>query len=333
MATSHPSFNEQIISLLLSNWQLKSLGAVAELGIADLLADGPVSIDELANKTNTDSSALFRILRALESVGIFTQVSPRVFANSTSSEFLRKDVPESQHHVILAHSCRGYTFNDAWEGISDVVKTGKPGLDLKYGFDLWELCRRKPEVGVNFNESVRTFGDSSMASVAGAFDWTQFPVIADIGGGTGKQLMTILDKAPNSRGILFDQSHLSKEVMSHDRMEFVPGNFFQKVPSGADLYILRWIIHDWPWPQKKQILKCMREAMKRGARVILVEALIPDGPEFSLSKWLDLEVMAAVGGDELTQAEYQTLFDECGFRLEQVISTPTPLNLLVASLQ
>ena len=333
MTTAPPSFPEQVVALLLSYWQSKALGAVAEMGVADLLADGPLAIDELARRTNSNPSALFRTLRALESIGIFTQVSSRVFANSAASELMRRDVPGSQRQVLLAHFCHGYTFNEAWEGISDVIKTGKSSFDLKYGFDLWEHCRRKPEVGVNFNETVRTFGDSSMESVANAYDWTQFPVIADIGGGTGKQLMTILDKAPNSSGILFDQPHLSKEVMTHARMEFVPGNFFQKIPSGADLYMLRWIIHDWPWAQKKQILQCIREAMKPGARLILVETLIPDGPEFSLSKWLDLEVMAAVNGDELTEAEYRTLFEECGFRLNQVISTPTPLNLLVASLQ
>jgi len=328
MITSFRSFHEQVVSLLLNYWQCNSLGVILELGIADHLAHGPVSVADLAQKTDTQTGALFRMLRAMESIGIFVQVSPGVFSNSASSELLRKDTPDSQYHLLVSHFCRGYAFNEAWEGISDVVKAGRSSFELKYGFDLWEHCRRKPEVGVNFNETIRTYGELSMEAIAKAFDWTEFPVIADIGGGTGKQLTTILEQAPKSRGILFDQPHLSRDVITHDRMEFVGGDFFQKIPSEADLYILRWIIHDWPGPKKKKILNCVRDAMKPGARLILIESLIPDGPEFSLSKWLDLEVMAAVNGDELTEGQYRSLLKECGLRLDRVISTLHPTILI-----
>src|SRR5262249_53726241 len=167
-------------------------------------------------------------------------------------------------------------------------------------------------------------------AVTAALDWSQFPVIADIGGGIGTQLASILDAAPSSKGILFDQPHVTANSVSHPRMKAVGGDFFASVPTDADAYVMRWILHDWSDAKAVTILQSLRRSSKPTARLILVEFVVPEEAGFDFSKWADLHMMVLVGGRERTETEYRSLLTASGFDLCEVVATATPVKLLVA---
>jgi hypothetical protein len=322
--------NEQIFSIVLGFWQARALAVATELGLSDLLAEGPLHVDELASRTKTNASALFRLLRALESRGIFTQASPRVFVNTATSESLRKGVSGSQWASVLHSLSKGNGPFEAWDELAYAVRTGEPSLDKIYGHDFWELLRRNPQANEAMNEAMRSMSGAMTPAVTAAYKWSQFPVIADIGGGIGTQLVSILDASPSSKGILFDKPHLRKESLSHDRMETISGDFFESVPAGVDAYLLRFILHDWADAEAAAILGSLHRGMKPNARLIVVENVIPEGPSFHFGKWTDLQMLVCIGGRERTEQEYRALLNAAGFDLQEVIATDSPLSLLVA---
>jgi len=322
--------NEQIFSIVLGFWQARALAVATELGLPDLLAEGPLHVDELASRTKTNASALFRLLRALESIGIFTQASPRVFVNTATSESLRKGVSGSQWASVLHSLSKGNGPFEAWGELEYAVRTGEPSLDKIYGHDFWELLRRNPQANAAMNEAMRSMSGAMTVAVTAAYKWSQFPVIADIGGGIGTQLASILDASPSSKGILFDQPRVGAESISHNRMEFIGGDFLESVPTGADAYLLRWILHDWADMEAAAILGSLRRAMKPTARLIVIELVIPEGPALHFGKWTDLQMLVALRGRERTETEYRALLTAAGFDLQEVVATASPLSLLVA---
>jgi len=270
------------------------------------------------------------LLRALESIGIFTQTSPRVFGNTPTSKCLRKDVRGSQWPLVLQNLSKGNGPFEAWDELAYAVRTGEPSLDKIYGHDYWEFLRRNPQANAAMNEAMRSMSRVMTPAVTAAYKWSQFPVIADIGGGIGTQLVSILDASPSSKGILFDQPRVGAESISHNRMEVISGNFFESVPTGADAYLLRFILHDWADAEAALILGSLRRAMKSTARLMVIESAIPEGPSFHFGKWTDLQMLVAVKGRERTETEYRALLTGAGFDLQEVVATASPLSLLVA---
>jgi hypothetical protein len=322
--------HEQILSIVLGFWQARALAVATELGLPDLLAEGPLHVDELASRTKTNASALFRLLRALESTGIFTQTSPRVFVNTLTSECLRKDVPGSQWPLVLQNLSKGNGPFEAWEKLEYAVRTGGPSVEKVYGYDFWELLRRNPQASAATNGAMRSASVAMTPAVTAAYEWSRFPVIADIGGGIGTQLVSILDASPASKGILFDKPYLRAESISHDRIEVIGGDFFESVPTGADAYLLRFVLHDWADAEAALILGSLRRATNPTARLIVVESVIPEGPAFNFGKWSDLQMLVCVGGRERTEMEYRALLTAARFDLQEVVATASPLSLLVA---
>lgn len=324
-----PAPHEQILAMTVAFWQSRALAVAAELEIADLLNEGPLSVDVLAVRTGTHAPTLFRLLRALESVGIFTQVSPKIFANTPTSECLRKKTPYSLWAFVRAELSAGGGMYEAWGGLEDSIRTGEKAFDQIYGYDFWEFCRRNPDTGKIFNEAMSGVRNSTSPAVTKAYDWSQFPVIADIGGGLGAQLGNILDAFPACRGILFDQPQVMEQAVRHERIERIGGDFFDHVPEGADVYLLNGVVHDWTDEQAVSILGKVREAMKPDARVAIIEDVIPETPQFSFGKWLDLLMLAVPGGRERTEAEFREIFSAAGFELTEVVPTPAPLSILL----
>jgi hypothetical protein len=196
MQNTKPALQEQIFSIVLGFWKARALAVATELGLPDLLAEGPLHIDELASRTKTNPSALFRLLRALESTGIFIQTSSRVFGNTPTSECVRKDVPGSQWPLVLQNLSRGNGPFEAWDQLEYSVRTEMPSIDRIYGHDYWELLRRNPRANAINNASMRSASVAMTPAVTTAYEWSQYPVIADIGGGIGTQLVSILDASP-----------------------------------------------------------------------------------------------------------------------------------------
>jgi hypothetical protein len=320
---------DQIVSLVAGFWQSRALAVAAELELADLLAEGSLSLDILAEKTKTDSLSLFRLMRALESIGIFMQVSPRVFANTSISVLLRKDVPGSQWawvRTVLSDDLGQYA---GWKGLMGSVQTGKMTFAEILGCDYWQYLQNKPDKWAIFNEAMRSVSAAVTPAVTASYDWSRFRVIADIGGGIGTQLVDILDANPACQGILFDLPEVVATAIPHNRVERIGGDFFKSVPGGADAYILRWVIHDWAEPEAVAILKNVRQAVKQEARLVLLETVLPETAEFTFGKWVDLLMLTILGGRERTATEYSELYGKAGFELEQIVTTPSPLSSII----
>jgi hypothetical protein len=318
-----------ILEIIRGFWQSRALAIAAELELADLLADGSLGIDVLAERSKTHAASLFRLMRALESIGVFTQIEPRVFSNTPASTLLRRNVPGSQWAFVRTILSTGFGQYDSWAEILHSIQTGRTGLEKLYGCGPWEFFTTRPEIWSIFNDAMRAASSAISPAVAGAYDWSRFPVIADIGGGIGSQLVAILDAHSSVQGILFDAEPVVAQAVPHDRMKRVGGDFFKNVPAGADAYTMRWIIHDWPDQQSVAILSKIRSAVKPESRLVLIEEIIPETPELSWAKWLDLHMLVVAGGRERTAAEYKDLYARSGFDLEQIIPTPAGSSLIV----
>ena len=322
---------EQILGIVNNHWQSCCVGAVAELELADLLADGPLHVDVLAERTNTHGPSLYRMLRALESTGIFTQTSPGVFGNTPTSDCLRRNLAGSNWAWIRFTLCSGAPVFEGWRGLMLSLRNGRPGFDQVTGENTWEHLQSNPQTNTIFNEAMRDLGASISPAVAAAFDWSRYPVIADIGGGIGSQLASLIEAHPSCRGILFDLPAVVAEAPEDDRVERVGGDFFREVPVQADAYVMRWILHDWSDEESIALLNNVRKVVKPDARLMVVESVIPETPEFDMGKWMDLNMMVMATGQERTAAEFLQLLDKAGFALEEIVPTASPLSIVVAS--
>jgi hypothetical protein len=327
-STTAPTPQERALGAFLGIIQGRCVVAAAELGVADALSDGPLPLDELARRTNANPDALFRMLRALESIGFFEQVLPRVFGNTPASDGLRKDAPGSQW-AFKQIFAPGWVY---WDGLTEMMRTlrtGKTAMADIWGHDTWEFYRRNPEQWPVFNEAMRSLNAPATPAITAAYDWGRFPVIADVAGGIGSQLVDILDAHPGSRGVLFDLPAVVSTAAAHDRIERVGGDFFTEIPVKADAYVLRNIIHDWNDEDALRILRTLRAATRPDARIMLVEWVISDAGDFQFGKWTDLIMMTAVGGRERTRAGFERLFKQSAFALEEIAPTQAPYSIVV----
>ena len=288
------------------------VGAAAQLEIADLLADGPLHVDILAERTKTHAPNLSRMLRALESTGIFAQTSPRVFGNTPASECLRRNLAGSNWAWIRFTLCAGAPVFEGWRGLMPSLQNGRPGFDQVTGQGAWEHLQSNPQTQTIFNQAMRDLSASISPAVAASFDWSQFAAVADIGGGIGAQLSSILDAHPSCRAILFDQPAVVAEAPD-SRIERVGGDFFKDVPVQANAYVMRWVLHDWSDEESVVLLKNVRSVTVPEARLIVVESVIPETREFDLGKWMDVNMMMMATGRERTAAEFRDLFERAGF--------------------
>jgi len=324
---------EQILGIVNNHWQSCCVGAAAQLELADLLADGPLHVDRLAEHTKTHGPSLYRMLRALESTGIFTQVSPRVFGNTPASECLRRNVAGSNWAWIRFTLCSGAPVFEGWRGLMLALKNGRTGFEQVTGQNAWQHMQSNPDTYTLFNEAMRDLSASIGPAVAASFDWGRFRVICDIGGGIGSQLTSILDAHPSCRGILFDQPAVVAEAPDHGRIERIGGDFFKEVPVQADAYLMRWILHDWSDEESVALLANVRKVAEPNARLMVVESVIPETPEFDMGKWMDLNMMVMATGRERTAAEFRDLLAQAGFALEQLVPTRSPLSIVVGKTQ
>ena len=319
---------EQILGIVNNHWQSCCVGAAAQLELADLLADGPLHVNVLAERTQTHGPSLYRMLRALESTGIFTQTSPRVFGNTPASECLRRNLPGSNWAWIRFTLCSGAPVFEGWRGVMLSLKNGRPGFDQVAGQNAWTHFQENPQTYTIFNQAMRDLSAAISPAVAGSFDWGRFPVIVDVGGGIGAQLSCILDAHPSCRGVLFDRPAVVAEA-TDSRIERVGGDFFKEVPVRADAYLMRWILHDWSDDECVALLNNVRKVASPQARLMVVDSLIPETPEFDMGKWMDLNMMVMTSGRERTASEFRAVFDRAGFALEQIVPTPSPLSIVV----
>ena len=314
---------------LAAYWQHLTVRAAAEMALADHLKDGPLSLEELAAKAQAHPSAVYRVMRALSNAGIFEETSPRTFALNPISQLLRSDTPNSFRSMVLAEF--EIERVPAWHALPHAIRTGEIAYDHVAGKDIWQYYRENPEAGERFADWMTECTRVSNQAIFEAFDFSPYPTVVDIGGGQGHFLEGLLERYPDSQGILLDQPAVVAQAPELPRLRRVGGNFFESVPPGGDLYTIKWVIHDWEESKAIAILRNIRRAMKPGSRLLLIEALLKENPGPDFAKWLDINMLVMTGGEERTEKEYCALLNEAGFKLERVVPTAGIGTLLLAS--
>jgi hypothetical protein len=290
----------------------KAFGIAADLGVADKLAAGSRPVGELAEETGADSDTLHRILRALASDGVFAEDEPGVFRNTEASELLRSD--RADRWPEFAHLFGEVCF--AAVGSLNPRRTDV-AFTRAYGTDFWSWLAEHPAERSNFDKAMES-GRSELADRLAELEWRQDETVVDVGGGTGTLLRELLTRRPQLRGIVFDLPETDRDQATFDdRIAFVPGSFFDRVPEG-DVYILAKILHDWDDETASAILRVVRAAASEGARLLVLDSVVPPGNEPAGVKWLDLLMLVLQRGRERTESDWRGLLEGADFRVEQI---------------
>jgi hypothetical protein len=326
----------QIMQFASGAFVAQAVHTAAELRVADHLAGGPKTAAELAAVTETDERSLYRLLRALSSLGVFKETGDKTFANTPVSETLLSDSPTSQRDMVLM-------IGDPEHGrvISDMlysVRTGKPAWEHVHGVPVFEyMFGPNKAFGDLFNKAMTSFSHASIAGVLLNYDFSGIGTLADIAGGHGHLLGAIMQQYPSMKGVLFEIAPVLEGAPAMlasygvaDRVDLVEGDFTAEIPVVADAYIMKHIIHDWYDDKCEKILGCIRSSMPDDARVLIVDAVIPPGNDPHPGKILDLEMLISPGGVERTEAEFDTLLTNSGFKMTRVIPTPSPVSIVEA---
>ena len=311
----------------------QGIHAVAVLGIADLLVDGPKSSDALAEATGSHPHTLRRVLRTLVAAGVFAEDRVGRFRLTALGEPLRSDAADSVRAASIFLSGESEL-----EGLLvDCVRSGKTAIEITSGTTNWiEYYRQEPARAAKFNAAMTALSNAHYAGVVDAYDFRPIGKLVDVGGGHGRLLSAILAAYPSMYGVLFDLPHAfegGQRTMAESglspRCEVVSGDFFRSMPVGANAYILSRVIHDWADDKAVEILKVVRHAMPVKGRLLLFETMIRARNRLSYALLSDLNMIIRTGGCERTEAEYRALYKAAGFKLTRTIQTPSPTGMTI----
>ena len=330
MTSVEPPPHVQMMKFILGKWISKPIHVAAKLGIADILSDGPKSIEELAIITNTHETSLYRVMRALSCMGIFAETRDRRFELTPLAECLKSGAlrPVS----LMMHS----TWHDKiWDHLLESVKTGEKAFDKIHGMPAFEWFEENPQAAQIYNEANAIKAITSHRAIIEAYDFTGIDSLTDIGGGNGALMSEILKSNLSLRGIVADRPSVvasAKEFIRGQGLEArckaVTCDIFDEIPSGSDAYVMSHILHDWDDDEALTILRNCYRAVKPGDRLLVVETIIPPGNEFSIAKLLDLEVFVMGGGRERTEDEFRKLFETAGFALSRIVPTAESISII-----
>jgi O-methyltransferase domain len=333
--SSHNPPDAALVQLVFGKCISMAISVVAKLRVADLLADGPKTLADLAIRTKTHAPSLYRILRTLAAVGVFAEQVDGRFALTPISEYLRTGVKGSLRGMA---DFLGSDWNwRAWGHLLETVQTGRTAFDSVFGEPVFDYLGKHPDESAVFNEGMTGFSSNIAPAVAEAYNFAAFNTVIEVGGGHGVLLNTILQAYEGVNGIVFDSPHV---VVGADdaigkagltgRCRVVGGDFFQSVPAGGDAYLMKHIIHDWPDDRATTILRNCRKGVNPGGRLLLVELVIAPGNAADLGKVVDLEMLAIASGRERTEVEYRQLLAGAGWRLTRVLPTNSPTQIVEA---
>ncbi len=326
-----------VMMRLLSGFRVTQLLALAaNLGIADLLADGPQTAEELARATATQPDALYRALRALAGVGVFAELDGRRFTLTPLAELLQTTHSDSLRAQVLFQSAEQYR---AWADLRHSVTTGAPAFDHVYGAPHFDYLTMHPASSEAFNQAMRVVSRQVAAAVVEAYDFTQADRVVDVGGGQGTLLAAMLRANPALHGALFDLPHVvagAEPVLRAagvaDRCEIVGGDFFTMAPPEGDLITLHHILHDWDDERSVMILRACAQALRPQAKILVIEAVITPGANAMPTLFLDINMMVMNGGRERTAAEFERLFTAAGLRLTRIIPLRAEASIIEGAL-
>ncbi len=327
-------YSHQLVTMLAGGWISQAVTVVARLGIADVLTEGPHTIEAIAEKTGTHTQSLYRVMRALASVDVFIERDDRHFELTPKAAFLRTDHPQSLRAYALMMG-NEWIWN-SWAALETSVKTGEPAFEHVYGSPLFEYYKKNPEAGRSSSEGLRSRGQQEDEAVLRSYDFSFAKSVVDVGGGKAGLLKHIIATYPTMRGTLFDIPHVVDFAKSarHDgisaRLEFIAGDFFTAVPSGRDLYVMKKVLHDWDDEQCIAILRNCRAAMPDHGRILIIDQVVPMGNGPSYAKLLDLLMLVLSGGRERTEQEHAGMLTAAGLRLARVIPLMSSLCIVEA---
>lgn len=325
----------RLLSILTGSWIAQACFAIAELGVPDLLADGPLTADELAARSGADRTALRRILNALASAGLLRQSAPGSFALIATTEPLRSDSHSSVRSNALMYGNEVYR---SFAEIMHTVRTGRPAFDQVYGMPFYAYLDEHPEIDWTFSAAQASLPVPAALSEC---DLSGAGTLADIGGGNGRLVGQVLTRYPTMRAILLERPEVIRQAADHlaglgllDRTELVAGDFFHVVPGGADVYVLSRCLHNWGDDNVIAILGAIRRAMAPGSRLIVLEEFLQDGPAMpggaadkpgagsGPGKLVDLLMLVMLEGHDRSEDDYRELLAKAGFEILAVRPAP-----------
>jgi DNA-binding Lrp family transcriptional regulator len=295
---------ERVWSLLRGALGTRALALVSELGVSDALANGPRPVADIAREVGADAETLHRLLRALAADGVFAEEAPGVFRNTDASELLGRGTGWND----FAH-----LFGSVWyRAVGELDATGEPSFPREFATDFWSWLAARPDERASFDRAMAQGKEGRLERLA-SVEWRDGETVVDVGGGNGSLLVELLRLHPGLRGIVFDLPETVRdEEALGEQIEFVAGSFFERVPEG-DVYLLSTILHDWDDERATAILHTIRAAARADARLLILDAVVPEGNEPSGAKWLDLLMLTLLGGRERNEAQWRSLLDAGGF--------------------
>jgi hypothetical protein len=334
-AKERPGPQQHVLGLITGYWLSQCVRVAAKLGVADVLARGPKTPEALAEQLGANAPALRRVLRALASAGVFAEDARGRFRLTPAAKTLQTGAPGSLRDFARM-MVDDYNW-DAWAGLDHAVVRGALPFDQVHGEPIFEYLAKHPDDEALFAASMASISGTENDAVARAYPFGKLRTLVDVGGAHGHLLATILRRHKKLRGILYDQPQVVAAAGASGflsapelagRHELVGGSFFDRVPAGADAYLMKYILHDWDDEKCLRILGNCRDAMAEGGRVLVVEHVIPKGNGAYWGKLLDVNMLALTGGQERTREEFRELFARAGLKLARVWPTAGALRVL-----
>jgi SAM-dependent methyltransferase len=323
---------DQMMQFITAKWISQPIQVAARLGIADLLAEGPMSVEDLAVKTKTHAPTLYRLMRALAGKDIFEEQEGRVFGMTPMAQCLQTGAMRALALAFLSD-----WHEKAWGSLLHSVQTGETAFDHAFGQPAFDWLEKHPEDAALFNQFQAEKTARFIPAVVGAYDFSGINRLADLGGGTGALLLEILKANPHLTGCVAELPQVAAQAREaiqasglDDRCQTIECDFLQAAPEGFDAFIMCHTLHDWEDEPCAKILDNCRRALPKDGKLLIVEHLIPEQHGFSVAKLLDLEVLVIGGGKERSEAEFRALLLECGFDLKRVIQTPAGIAIIEA---
>jgi precorrin-6B methylase 2 len=325
--------HERMRQLIMGFRATQLVYVAARLGLADELASGPREAAALAQAVGAAVEPLYRLMRALASIGVFEEGPNRTFALTALSHRLRRDVPGSLKSTAVLYG--DPVFWNAYGQMLHSIQTGEPAFERAHGESMYDHFVTHPAVASLFHEAMSGFSEQEIAAILDAWDFSGFTTLVDVGGGRGALIAALLKIHPHLRGVVFDREDaaegaerlLAKAGLT-ERASFIAGDFFQSVPRDGSAYLLKSVIHNWDDGGAQQILHNCRQAMQPNGRLIVIERVIPAVATPSEAKLFDINMLVTVGGQERTENEHRKLLQASGFELARLVPTTSPLSLI-----
>ncbi len=333
-ATSDLTLRRRMGELVQGYQVSAALGAVARLGVADALADGPLTVDELARRVGADAPSLKRLVRALADVGLFASVTDDRVELAPLGQLLRADAAGSARGAALA-ATEEWRWR-AYGHVTHSVRTGEAAFRPAHGCGLWEYLDGHPGAAQWFNDVMSRVSSVYAAALARCYDFAGIGQLVDVGGGHGELMLAVLQAHPHMHGVVYDlpsviegaNRRLAASTVS-ERCETVAGDFFSGVPAGGDAYVLSWILHDWDDESAVRILRNCRNVVPDNGRLLVIEMIVPapgdtQSPTSAeitrLVREADLDMLVVTGGRERSLAEYNELLSAADLQVSRIVT-------------